>query len=52
LYFHEDGQLNFEKPSLSKEAYDEYISDPSKPVPYTAQITTGMPREYMVEDQR
>jgi putative CocE/NonD family hydrolase len=32
--------------------FDEYISDPAKPVPFTAQIITKMPREYMVEDQR
>jgi putative CocE/NonD family hydrolase len=28
------------------------VSDPAKPVPYTEAITTGMTREYMVEDQR
>lgn len=52
LYFHENGRLDFEEPSLSTEAFDEYISDPANPVPFTAQIVTGMPREYMVEDQR
>lgn len=51
LYFHEQGALRFEKPT-SPNAYDEYVSDPAKPVPFTAQITTAMPREYMVEDQR
>ena len=53
LYFHENGQLDFEKPAISeKNSFDMYVSDPSKPVPFTAQIATGMPREYMVEDQR
>ena len=51
LYFHENGSISFEEPTVSN-AYDEYISDPNKPVPFTAQIQTGMPREYMVEDQR
>lgn len=52
LYFHENSRLGFEKPSLSTEAFDEYTSDPANPVPFTAQIVTEMPREYMVEDQR
>lgn len=30
----------------------EFISDPSKPVPFTADITTGVPKHYMLEDQR
>ena len=51
LYFLENGLVDFEEPTVSI-AYDEYISDPNKPVPFTAQIVTGMPREYMVEDQR
>ncbi len=32
--------------------YDEYISDPARPVPYTEIITNRMTVEYMVEDQR
>lgn len=51
LFFQENGVINFEEPTILN-AYDEYISDPNKPVPFTAQIQTGMPREYMVEDQR
>jgi putative CocE/NonD family hydrolase len=34
------------------EAFDEYVSDPDKPVPYTEVIDIGMSREYMVSDQR
>lgn len=53
LYFHESGQLDFERPASDpKNGFDEYISDPAKPVPFTAQIINKMPREYMVEDQR
>ena len=32
--------------------FDEFISDPHKPVPATQDIHTGMPKEYMAEDQR
>ncbi|MFN9717950.1 MAG: CocE/NonD family hydrolase, partial [Planctomycetota bacterium] len=32
--------------------YDEYLSDPARPVPYTEVITNRMTVEYMVEDQR
>ncbi|MBA3725132.1 MAG: CocE/NonD family hydrolase [Armatimonadetes bacterium] len=32
--------------------FDEYVSDPAKPVPNSATITTGMARSYMIEDQR
>jgi putative CocE/NonD family hydrolase len=32
--------------------YDEYISDPAHPVPYTAAIQDGRNNEYMLEDQR
>ena len=33
-------------------AYDEYVSDPAKPVPYSDDIVLGMAREHMVADQR
>jgi putative CocE/NonD family hydrolase len=32
--------------------YDEYISDPWNPVPYTQKITLNYPRDFMTEDQR
>lgn len=32
--------------------YDEYISDPSHPVPYTEDVGLGRTREYMTDDQR
>ncbi len=54
LYFHANGRLTFEPPSDadSKHAYDEYISDPAKPVPYIDKINIGMDPLYMVADQR
>jgi putative CocE/NonD family hydrolase len=33
-------------------AFDEYISDPARPVPFINNIAIGMTREYMVDDQR
>jgi len=32
--------------------YDEYVSDPAKPVPYTGATSFGMTREHMTDDQR
>lgn len=33
-------------------SWEEYISDPAKPVPYTEDIHFGRTREYMTDDQR
>jgi uncharacterized protein len=57
LYFHPDGKLAFAAPPETKTPYDEYISDPARPVPYRPRpITPTYPgREWqvwMVEDQR
>jgi uncharacterized protein len=52
LYFHKGGKLSFTAPSEQTDTYDEFISDPFKPVPYTEIITTSMTKEYMTEDQR
>jgi uncharacterized protein len=52
LYFREAGALNFERPADTGEAFDEYVSDPAKPVPYTLEMTTGYPRSYPLHDQR
>lgn len=51
LYFHPNQALAFEPPK-EQESFDEYISDPAKPVPFTAQAVTGYPRSYPLEDQR
>lgn len=52
IYLREDGKLSFDPPANERDAFDEYVSDPSKPVPYINGIAIGMTREYMVEDQR
>lgn len=50
LYLTSEGGLSFDKPK--KAGYDEYISDPMNPVPYTQKITRNYPRDFMTEDQR
>ena len=52
LYAHARGRLAFEPPAQAKGAYDEYLSDPARPVPYTETITVGMSTSYMTDDQR
>jgi putative CocE/NonD family hydrolase len=52
LYLHAGGKLSFTKPDADETAFDEYISDPAKPVPYINGQAAGMTREHMTEDQR
>ena len=51
LYIIANGKLSFSAPADSN-SFDEYISDPAKPVPFINNINIGMTREYMVDDQR
>ena len=53
LYFQAGGKLAFTAPAPSGAAdYDEYISDPAKPVPFTPQPALEVPQDYVVADQR
>ncbi|MBK8146726.1 MAG: CocE/NonD family hydrolase [Acidobacteria bacterium] len=52
LYLGAGGALSFTKPVGRALAYDEYVSDPMNPVPYTQKITQNYPRDFMTEDQR
>ena len=58
LYIHEAGRLSFTPPETTAadvpkgKGYDEFISDPAKPVPFTETVTPRMTIEYMVDDQR
>ncbi|MBC3863328.1 CocE/NonD family hydrolase [Undibacterium jejuense] len=52
LYFGADRTLSWTPPAATAAAYDEYVSDPKKPVPYISYVAIGVPREYMVSDQR
>ena len=51
LYFQPSGILAF-TPSGSKSSFDEYVSDPMKPVPYAEAVHTQRTAEYMTDDQR
>jgi putative CocE/NonD family hydrolase len=52
LYLDAGGKLSMTAPSAS--GFDEYLSDPNKPVPSTGEIAPGMgmPVDYMTFDQR
>ncbi len=50
LYFQDKGRLGWSAPSGN--GFDEYISDPAKPVPFIMAISTGVPQEFVVADQR
>ncbi len=54
LFLHTNGLLSFSAPqeASDKNAFDEFVSDPNKPVPYSETITPRMTIEYMVDDQR
>jgi putative CocE/NonD family hydrolase len=57
LYFQPDGKLSFDPPADADKPFDEYVSDPTNPVPYRPRpVTATYPgrewKEWMVEDQR
>lgn len=55
LFMSSKGKLDWAKPNSKKNLFDEYISDPAKPVPYTAKFydsQTYYYKTYMNEDQR
>jgi uncharacterized protein len=51
FYLEEANKLSTDKNGTSNVSYVEYVSDPADPVPFTKQVTTGIPRSYMTEDQ-
>ena len=51
LYFGPGGRLTWQQPAAGA-GFDEYLSDPNKPVPYIGYPATSVPQEYMVSDQR
>lgn len=52
LYFHANHKLSFDPPSEQEQGFDEYVSDPAKPVPFVSYAALAVPQEYMVSDQR
>jgi putative CocE/NonD family hydrolase len=53
LYFAPHGTITTSPPAETGPfVFDQYISDPNRPVPYLGYIAEGMTRDYMTEDQR
>jgi putative CocE/NonD family hydrolase len=55
LFFAKDNKLTWDNPTEKKNLYDEYLSDPNKPVPYTSKFHDSQQmywRTYMDDDQR
>jgi putative CocE/NonD family hydrolase len=50
IFLDTKGKLAWTQPQES--AFDEYLSDPNKPVPYIGHIVQRVQNTYMVEDQR
>jgi putative CocE/NonD family hydrolase len=50
VYLAAKGKLAWQQPEQA--AFDEYLSDPNKPVPYIGAIATRVLNSYMTEDQR
>ncbi|MGH7467966.1 MAG: CocE/NonD family hydrolase [Longimicrobiales bacterium] len=50
LYFHDHGKLSFEPPRAG--GFDEYVHDPNKPVPFSAETRMTQGHLWMIEDQR
>jgi len=53
-YLHPGGRLLPEAPTETdvRTGYDEYVSDPAKPVPFQEKTAVGMSTDYMTADQR
>jgi len=53
LYFQPEGKLSFAPPSSpAADGFDSFISDPAKPVPFSAETRLSQGHLWMVEDQR
>jgi putative CocE/NonD family hydrolase len=55
LYFHDNGRLEYDMPEATGFQFDEYVSDPGNPVPYTSLYHNAKVyynKAYMIEDQR
>ena len=53
LYFHADSSTHWKADGYPPApAFDEFVSDPAKPVPFINKTDIGMLKEYMTADQR
>jgi uncharacterized protein len=50
IYLDAKGRLAWQRPEVA--GFDEYLSDPNKPVPYVGALGTRVLNSYMTEDQR
>ncbi len=50
IYLDAQGRIEWQQPAQA--AFDEYLSDPNKPVPYVNALSTRVINSYMTEDQR
>ncbi|MGA2263975.1 MAG: CocE/NonD family hydrolase, partial [Acidobacteriota bacterium] len=50
MYLDANGKIVWRQPAQA--GFDEYLSDPNKPVPYVGRVTMGVLNTYMTEDQR
>ncbi len=50
IYLCENGSLRFDPCAVA--GFDEYVSDPARPVPFINTIAVGMTSDYMIQDQR
>ncbi len=52
LYFQDGGRLSFSSPTTTTASFDEYVSDPARPVPWSTETRTTQGHLWMIEDQR
>ncbi|HEU4404743.1 MAG TPA: CocE/NonD family hydrolase [Polyangiaceae bacterium] len=52
LYLRENEALSFDAATPEGQGFDEFVSDPARPVPYTQEIAPRWSADYMAEDQR
>ena len=53
LYLNAGGKLSFNAPKSAEPAFEEYVSDPARPVPYRARPIDGTSwSRWLVDDQR
>jgi len=51
IYFQPGGKLDFSAPTVA-DNFDEYLSDPMRPVPYREDVAAQRDAAYMTDDQR
>jgi putative CocE/NonD family hydrolase len=50
IYLEAKGKLSWQP--AATQTYDEYVSDPNRPVPYVSAVSLAVRNDYMTEDQR